>query len=190
MQTTRAKPMRVGRGVQCGAHGRQKNCPCRHPAGFRTDHPGVGRCYLHGGRNPIKHGRYSTIIPAQLRATFEALRADPDMNSLAEEVARLRLVLVQMEQRRSTTAPGATLFADPLMQLTEVISQIGRLVARKVEIEDGVKVSLTHTQLDHIAGAMVSAVERHVADPKVKAAIRGEFARLTGLPPAAHSGAA
>jgi len=26
--------------------------PCRHPKGFRTDHPGVGRCYRRGGASP------------------------------------------------------------------------------------------------------------------------------------------
>jgi len=25
---------------------------CRHPAGFRTDHPGLGNCYRHGGSSP------------------------------------------------------------------------------------------------------------------------------------------
>jgi hypothetical protein len=37
-----------GRAI-CGAKTR-KGKPCGHPAGARTDHPGVGRCYLHGGR--------------------------------------------------------------------------------------------------------------------------------------------
>ena len=26
--------------------------PCRHTKGFRTDHPGSGRCYRHGGASP------------------------------------------------------------------------------------------------------------------------------------------
>ena len=40
--------------------------PCRRPAGWGTDHPGEGRCKLHGGKSPrgllhprYKHGKYA-----------------------------------------------------------------------------------------------------------------------------------
>ena len=33
----------------CGARRRQEPGLCRNRAGFRTDHPGVGTCYLHAG---------------------------------------------------------------------------------------------------------------------------------------------
>jgi len=47
---------------------------CNHPAGFRTDHAGAGKCYLHGGRgggtidnkNAVKTGEFETI-------TFDSL---------------------------------------------------------------------------------------------------------------------
>jgi len=39
--------------AKCGAPKRrnpEKGRPCSYPAGYRTEHPGVGHCYLHGGR--------------------------------------------------------------------------------------------------------------------------------------------
>lgn len=60
-------------GKRCGAKNRKGN-PCGRPAGWGTDHPGSGRCKLHGGlstgpkseagkkkiaANAIKHGAYS-----------------------------------------------------------------------------------------------------------------------------------
>lgn len=37
----------------CGARRRQgDHQPCRRPAGWGTDHPGEGRCKLHGGASP------------------------------------------------------------------------------------------------------------------------------------------
>jgi hypothetical protein len=36
---------------RCGAKTKSGR-PCRHPKGFRTDHPGSGRCYRHGGASP------------------------------------------------------------------------------------------------------------------------------------------
>lgn len=36
----------------CGAHGRQAGAPCRQVKGTKTNHPGAGRCWLHGGNTP------------------------------------------------------------------------------------------------------------------------------------------
>lgn len=53
----------------CGARTRQGGT-CRKPAGWGTDHPGVGRCRLHGGATPtgvrsphFKHGLRCTYLP-------------------------------------------------------------------------------------------------------------------------------
>ena len=43
---------------------------CRHQAGWRTWHPGVGRCGLHGGATPVRHGRYSQVLQGGLEALF------------------------------------------------------------------------------------------------------------------------
>jgi hypothetical protein len=48
--------------VLCGAQRRGRpGHVCRNRAGQRTSHEGVGRCWLHGGATPIKHGRYSAV---------------------------------------------------------------------------------------------------------------------------------
>jgi len=36
----------------CGATARSTGQPCRRPAGWGTNHPGAGRCKLHGGATP------------------------------------------------------------------------------------------------------------------------------------------
>lgn len=38
--------------IHCGTKTHQTSTPCRQRKGFRTDHPGFGRCWLHGGRAP------------------------------------------------------------------------------------------------------------------------------------------
>ncbi len=37
--------------AQCGARTKSGN-PCKNPRGHHTDHPGFGRCALHGGASP------------------------------------------------------------------------------------------------------------------------------------------
>lgn len=46
----------AGRAV-CGAKKRQTDGMCTQPAGWGTDHPGFGRCKLHGGKTPTQNKR-------------------------------------------------------------------------------------------------------------------------------------
>jgi hypothetical protein len=48
-----AKPKEVVK--LCGSRrpGQPESRICRHPAGYKTSHPGSGRCYLHGGASPM-----------------------------------------------------------------------------------------------------------------------------------------
>ena len=74
----------------CGAKTRQ-GTPCELPAGWGTDHAGVGRCKLHGGATPrgadsphYKHGLHSRYLPAEVQQG-EPITED-DLLSAAEEV--------------------------------------------------------------------------------------------------------
>lgn len=83
----------------CGAKLKSRPGACSKSAGWRTDHPGQGRCYLHGGATPIKHGRYSSIQREDFRARIERFEADPDPLNLAPEVALLRAFLEDLVER-------------------------------------------------------------------------------------------
>ena len=82
----------------CGAK-KRKGGICGRPAGWGTDHPGEGKCKLHGGATPIKHGRYSTIARESLRDRIAEFEADPDPLNLLPEVAMLRAVLADLCER-------------------------------------------------------------------------------------------
>ncbi len=47
----------------CGAKRHKNKKPCRLWAGMRTEHPGVGRCWLHGGRTET-HNKDAAIVEA------------------------------------------------------------------------------------------------------------------------------
>jgi len=76
----------------CRAPKRQidvKGQPCKNRAGYKTDHPGAGRCFLHGGRNQVKHGQYANrrhqvVLGARL---IDRVRARASLSG--EEVAGL-----------------------------------------------------------------------------------------------------
>lgn len=91
-------------GGACGARTRSRGV-CSHPAGWGTDHPGQGRCKLHGGATPVRHGRYSTIKRPELRELIERHRADPDPLNLLDDLAALRgLVEDYINRYDDTTA--------------------------------------------------------------------------------------
>lgn len=46
--------------ITCGAKTRSGK-QCKNLAGFKTSHPGEGRCNLHGGATPIKTGTHSKV---------------------------------------------------------------------------------------------------------------------------------
>lgn len=82
----------------CGAKTRSGG-QCKNRAGFRTDHVGVGRCYLHGGLNPVKHGRYSKIKRESVRQLAEQFEADPDPLNLLPELAQARALYADYLER-------------------------------------------------------------------------------------------
>lgn len=82
----------------CGAKTR-KGSPCTKAAGWRTPHAGIGRCYLHGGLTPVKHGRYSTIKHERIRDLIAEQEADPDPLNVFPEIAALRALFVDFIER-------------------------------------------------------------------------------------------
>lgn len=113
------KQMRVGRGrtvvkplpdgtdpteggSRCGSQlPGQPGVFCRQKAGARTDHPGEGRCWLHGGLTPTRSGgRYSSITSrpriAELLTKFEN---DPNPLDLAPEAVLLRAMVLDFIER-------------------------------------------------------------------------------------------
>jgi len=85
----------------CNARTRSREGYCGLPAGWGTDHPGHGRCRLHGGATPRKHGLEArTYPPALMQRAQEILREGGEslldareeialQKALAEDFARL-----------------------------------------------------------------------------------------------------
>lgn len=85
---------------KCGAVGKRSGKPCQHPAGFRTDHAGTGRCWLHGGNSRthqepnLRHGIYAAILPAD-----ELDAADNMAGSIRSELAVARVQFARISKQ-------------------------------------------------------------------------------------------
>jgi hypothetical protein len=93
---TRSLVCRPHDGRICGARTRA-GTPCRYRRGYKTDHFGQGRCRLHGGATPIRHGLRSTIIRPSIAERL--LRLAPSQRQLLTELARLRAAIIDPTTR-------------------------------------------------------------------------------------------
>ena len=151
----------------CGATTRAGR-PCKNKAGYKTDHVGQGRCHLHGGLNPIKHGRYSRIKRSRIRELIDEYRNDPQPLDLLEEVLLLRALLTDYVER---TANG-----DQELDITAaagLVDKVGRMVERieKIKAERSITLETLDRVLEQLGVELVNALREEVADEDARAAI-------------------
>lgn len=60
--------------TKCGANTRSGH-PCGRPAGWGTEHPGIGTCKLHGG-STTNHNKAAAVVQAQRDVELFAARRD------------------------------------------------------------------------------------------------------------------
>jgi hypothetical protein len=149
-----ADPTRSGR--KCGAKKKRDPGYCTNKAGYKTDHVGQGRCYLHGGATPVKHGRYSTIQRDDLRKAIEEFENDPDPMNLLPEITTMRaLFQLYIEKGEADLAEAGKL-----------VAEVTRIVERWEKIRNADAIS--RPDLIRLMREMGRAVEAYVADQSVR----------------------
>ena len=171
----------------CGARLRGKDKTCKQKAGSRTDHPGQGRCWLHGGLTPITSGRYSQIERPRFKDKIERFEADPDPLNLAPEVALLRAFVEDLVERWDEIyGPDGALLAwhesfgklddngvpipsnpkprqlPDFSAVSSVVDKVGAMVDRiqKQKAEGSIKLTTMHRVMEQMATDVVqSALE-------------------------------
>ena len=72
----------------CGGPKRQSEGACTRPAGWGTDHPGIGRCKLHGGSTQSHRKAAEKQLAAQAVVTLGLPREVDPHQALLEELHR------------------------------------------------------------------------------------------------------
>lgn len=163
---------------RCGATAKRTRQPCQRPAGWGTDHPGLGRCKLHGGATPIRSGRYSGIKRDDFKARIDRFLADPDPLDLADEIAMLRAFLEDFVDRWDDIfGPDGALLAwhesfntgesipkprqmPDFATLTVLVDRVGKMVERthKMKTEGAISMATLMRVVEQMGADLVAAI--------------------------------
>lgn len=173
---------------RCGAKTKSSGRPCSKRAGWRTDHPGQGRCYLHGGKTPITHGRYSTVRRERVSELMDELAEDPDPMDLLPEVQLLRALVLDFIERQDELMDAIVAWhesfytgeSEPkprhvpdVLVVGKYIKEIGALVERihKMKAAGTITFATLDRVLEQVGVELVAAAGEAIAD----AAVRSKF---------------
>jgi len=126
-------------GYYCGARTRTESNgsdgTCTQRAGWGTDHPGIGRCKLHGGASPVKHGLYSAVTNHRLSDRLAQLREDEErLLDLREQIA-LQTAVIQ--EYLAGLTESETLAAEEAKTLAGLVETVSRNIERFHKVEQG-----------------------------------------------------
>jgi hypothetical protein len=139
---------------RCGAKTRRgARGPCSNVAGFRTDHVGQGRCYLHGGSSQIKSGRYSALNSVRLRDLIAEHEADPDPLNTLPELAQLGLSSRTSSNATRSERPRSSPGTRRVGQQGPIRRRSSRCSTRLEELQRGKGIELTDKQSELLQAA-------------------------------------
>ena len=129
---------------RCGATRKGAHTPCQQAAGVRTDHPGFGRCWLHGGRT--QNGRLYAAREAKFAETLDAI-ASLTLTEIADRLARLAAGEILAS---ANYGPG-------------YVERLVNAFARAAERAEGSKVSIEH-KIEYLAQIPDDELEAAIAE--------------------------
>lgn len=157
---------------KCGAKTRAGG-PCQMPAGLRTAHPGVDRCWLHGGRKAdgtdkrVKSGRYSKTMSSSLGELAEKHLANLDPLNLMPELAMLRALL---ENYLARTTDVDKIDVGPAAGMIDTISKI----VSRIETARAAN-AIGRPELYRVIMQIIRIIDANVPDPAARERIVTEL---------------
>ena len=154
--------------------------PCANRAGKDTDHYGIGRCKLHGGKNQspasakFTHGRTASLHYPNIIEKVEQLKKDRDVFDLRDHIFLMEAIAQTILENAKDI--------DDLYPLVKVIDNVTKAVQRLHEIEVGRRYVISVENLGNVIGKVVDVIERHVPDPYLRSLIAADILKVQNAP--------
>jgi len=169
--------------LKCKDYGGKKRHtrePCNNPAGMRTDHPGTGKCYLHGGSStgrPITTGKQSVKHKAALQAKIDHYMEDPNPLDLTREIAMLRALCDDYYLRKQDTEDELTLHT--LQTIYAFITDISKTTERFSRIIN--QTALTVAEVNFLQARLADLIVKYLPDEDRRDAFWDEFRQAVNI---------
>lgn len=181
-------------GPFCGAQRTNRGGKtCKNYAGFRTDHPGTGRCFKHGGnlgqKATMAHGRYSALEHRRVKEIMDTLiQMQDNAMDLIPEANLLRAMLIDYVNRYDEFVEALMAwYADPetkarprrsldVTDAANLAESISRIIHRMHQITSEGAISLvTFKRVTEMMGIIVA---KYVKDETLLEHISHEWDQL------------
>lgn len=145
----------------CGAKSKHGSF-CKRPAGWGTHHAGEGKCKLHGGASPIKHGLYSKYTKHSLAQAIDSLMDDPNLVNLRQQVAfKQAIILNRLNQL------GSEMSQDDMRFLADMSDKVARDIERLNKIEQGEKYVIQVAEVQAVVRQITLIIHEEITDENV-----------------------
>jgi hypothetical protein len=146
---------------------------CTQRAGWGTDHPGTGRCKLHGGSVPVKTGRYSKYLRGPFGEKVREHLNDPNPLDLTPEIALLRghIDMVMDIMEREDRIPKES----EMETLRQTLGSLQRLADTVSKIET--RAALTTREMVYVVTALADVLREEIEDADQLRRILGKIER-------------
>lgn len=148
----------------CGAKTRA-GTPCKKPAGWGTNHKGTGKCKLHGGATPIKHGLYSKYTSHRLADMIDKLSDDDELLNLRKTIALQQSLILNILDK----VEAGQLELNPKLSKTlcDIGDKLGKNIERRQKVEEGEKYILQVEEVQQMMNQVVVILREELTDPAV-----------------------
>jgi len=176
VEFSKKKQARQNPTLRCGANLRKKpGQTCSHWAGFRTDHPGQGRCWLHGGLT--KKGKKMLQTQKEERERLRQLRSltveelaerfirDQDLINLDRDIGIAEAMLAKLDKSQLENYPAAARLLDVIVKSKKA----------KWEIEKERMYALPISNVREIITRLFALIGIHVTDRLIKEKLFSAF---------------
>src|SRR6185437_11369205 len=143
--------------AKCGAQRKGEAGPCTRPAGWGTDHPGIGKCKLHGGSTPTH----------QRAAELEIARRECDRLGIQIEVDPGEALMQELWE----TAGNVAFYRAQVQQLPTLYGRSYHVSGMPTgEAKPHVLVALYNEERKHLADVATAALRAGVEERRVRMA--------------------
>lgn len=153
---------------RCGGPKRQTDGVCTQHAGWGTDHPGFGRCKLHGGSTP-SHSKAALVEMARQAVETYGLPRDIDpAQALLEEVARTAGHVAWLGEKIREIEPEALVWGRSKAEKITASEYPGTNVTIAAEVN--VWLELYRAERKHLVDVSKAAIAAKIDERRVRLA--------------------